>query len=1166
MFSEKDKKANFPRPWSVLTDNDQTVWVSMHNLGIRKYNRHNNFIENLAFDAGKRDLSKTLFSEMVNYQNNFIIAGTLNEGLKIIDKVSGQIKPFADNGSGINKQLYVRSLNMFDDNLWVGTESGLYIIDPESRRVNYIYQNKNDQFSLSDNVIYSMYKDREGGIWIGTYFGGVNYIPKQNTFFEKYYPMANRNSISGERVSGICEDTNGNIWIGTEDAGLNKFNPATKKFEHFKINAGQNSLSYHNVHDLIIDGDHLWVGFFNNGIDVINLKNNQVKHYSKSNTPGMLDNNDVFALYKDKTGKIWVGTSSDAFIYDKETDKFIKQNQIGQHFISDITEDKDGRIWLATYDAGAFRYNPRTKECRHYDYDPKNDKSICFYKIISIFVDSKNRIWFTGESGGISMYDERTDNFKRYGLEHGFVSDVIYKILEDKKGNLWLSSNSGLMKFNPENNGINVFNTGNGVLSNQFNYKSGFKDKSGKMYFGEINGLIAFNPESFVRNNYVPPVVITDFKLLDKTNSYSKDIIFNQSREITLKYNQSSFSIEFAALSYAAPERNRYAYKMEGLDNRWVYLDKAQKIIFSNLPSGKYRFEIKASNNDGVWNEKGGYIDIIIKPPFWKSSLAYFIYFVLIIWLVIYIFKQNTKKLNRKNENDRILFEKEKEKEIYNAKIDFFTNIAHEVRTPLTLIKSPLEYLINNNVDKKELDANLSVMEKNTNRLLTLINQLLDFRKIEAQSFSLTFVRTDIVDLLAETYIRFTPGAKQRNLVFRLEKPPYNVFADIDREAVAKVISNLISNAIKYAEAEIDIQLTASDEKFLIRVTSDGNMIPEEMKELIFEPFFQIKNNDKGRVNSGSGIGLALARSLVELHKGRLFLDKTIVDKNSFVLSMPLNQSNKIILKNETEPTGQTDNVPEQPASATKEKILVVEDDEDLLHFITEKLGFFYHVATAKNGVEALEVLEKENVSIIISDIVMPQMDGLELCKKLKEDVNFSHIPFVMLTAKTTIQNKIEGLESGADAYIEKPFSMDFLYVQISNLLSNRKKIKTAFASMPLVQAGSIALNKSDEIFLNKATEAILKNIADPDFRVDQLADALSMSRSSLLRKITGISEFSPNEFIKIVRLKRAAELLQEADYSVNEVCYLVGFSYPSYFAKSFYKQFGILPKDFAKK
>jgi len=1165
MSGSVENKVISSRTWSVMIDNDQTVWTALHNSGIRKYNIRNSTTENLIHDSEKKDLSKILFSKMINYKNNYVIAGTLNDGLKIINKITGEVKPYTIIGDIENTQLYVRTLDLFSDNIWVGTESGLYIIDTKTQKSTHISQNKDDPFSLSDNVIYSMFKDREGGIWIGTYFGGVNYIPKQTSFFEKYYPVANKNSISGERISGICEDNEGNIWVGTEDAGLNKFNPATKIFEHFKVNSGKNSISYHNVHDVILDGNNLWIGLFNNGINIIDLKTRQVKHFAKSSQPNSLDNNDVFALSKDKANNIWVGTSSGAFLFDKKNNNFIKQNQIGVHFISDILEDNHGSIWFATYDDGVFRYNPRTKECKHYAYNSKNSHSICFYKIISIFEDSKNRIWFTGETGGISVYNEKNDNFIQYSFKQGLVSDVVYKILEDKHGNLWLSSNSGLMKFNPETRKVRVFNTGSGILSNQFNYKSGFCDRNGKMYFGEINGLISFYPESFVNNDYIPPVVITNFKLLDKKNSYSVDMI-NKSKKITLKYYQSSFSIDFAALSYSAPEENHYAYKMNGLDNRWVFLDKAEKIIFSNLPYGQYRFQIKGSNNDGVWNENGDYIDIEIAPPFWESKLAYLFYAGLILWAMYSVFTQNTKRIKRKSKNDRILFEKEKEKEMYTAKIDFFTNVAHEVRTPLTLIQSPLEYILSNDVEKPELYSNLRVMEKNTNRLLSLINQLLDFRKTEAKSFSLTFVKTDISELLSETYIRFKPLSIQKGLDFSMIEPKDAISADVDKEAFTKIISNLFTNAIKYGQHEIKVILTATEGKFQVRVNNDGNIIPNELKEQIFEPFFQIKATDNRTVSSGSGIGLALVKSLVELHKGSIRLDNTVLTANSFLLEMPLNQSNTIILKEETEILENEDSLTAEVKGNKKERLLVVEDDEDLLTFVVEKLSNNYQVLKARNGIEAIEILQKENVSIIISDVVMPQMDGLELCKKMKEDVEYSHIPFIMLTAKTTIQNKIEGLESGADAYIEKPFSMDYLQAQLSSLLYNRKKIRTAFASSPYVKTVSIALNKSDEIFLNKVTDIILKNISDSDFRVDQLADSLSMSRSSLLRKITGISEFSPNEFIKIVRLKRAAEYFQDTDYPVNEVSYLVGFAYPSYFAKSFYKQFGILPKDFAKK
>jgi len=1165
MFTKYDKEVFFSRCWYINIDDDNQVWACLHGMGIRKYTstnktQHEDFLKTTLDDP----YSKVLFSTLMNFENNFMIAGTLTGGVNIINKITGKIEPLLPEQKEYSG-LYVRDLAQIGQDIWIGTESGLYIMNPKTKKSEHFNQNLNDRFSLSDNVIYSMYKDREGGTWIGTYFGGVNYISKQNSYFEKYYPVSNQNSIKGERVSGICEDKNGTIWIGTEDEGLNKFDPKTKTFEPFTSGSEKDGINNGNIHDVILDNNQLWVGLFNKGIYVIDLTTKQTKHYQASNEPNSLDNNDVFALNKDKAGNIWVGTSSGAFLFDKSNNRFIKQTQIGQHFISDILEDSKGRIWFSTYDNGAYSYNPRTRKCMHYPYISSNPKSICSFKIISIFQDSKDQIWFTGEGGGICVFDETTRGFKRYGFKDGFESDVIYKMLEDVKGNLWLSSNSGLMMFNPETKKIRVFTTGNGILCNQFNYKSGYKDKNGKMYFGGINGLIAYNPESFVTNKYIPPVYITKIQQLDRKNSFSKEI-FAKSKKITLKYNQSTFSIDFSALSYTAPELNRYAYKMSGLEDNWVYLDKAQTIIYSNLPHGKYQFRIKASNNDGVWNEQGDYLNITILPPFWKSIFAYILYTIFILYSITYFLKSNYKRLKRKNENDRILFEKEKEKEIYNAKISFFTNIAHEIRTPLTLIKSPLEYIMTNKTDENELKSNLQVMEKNTDRLLLLINQLLDFRKIESKVFSLTFVKTDITQLLNETYIRFSSLATNKGLDFQLEMPSEKVLADVDKEAFTKIISNLFSNAIKYSQAKITVSLTKSEFDFQLRVNSDGKIIPNDLKEQIFEPFFQIKENNDTVSKNGSGIGLALTRSLAELHMGTILVDKSVPDINSFLLTIPLIQEKSIVINEHVETVEEAIEPPtSDQGKLDREQILLVEDDEELLTFMVDKLSKIYHVHSGRNGKEAIQVLEKEIINMVISDIMMPEMDGLELCEKMKNDVNYSHIPVILLTAKTTIQNKIEGLDSGADAYIEKPFSLDFLYAQISNLLNNRKKIKEAFAHSPLVQTESIALNKADEVFLNKMNEIILKNISDPAFHVDLLARALCMSRSSLLRKIKGISEFSPNDFIKVIRLKKAAEILQDGEYKINEVCFLVGFSSTSYFTKAFHKQFGILPKDFAK-
>lgn len=1174
MVIEKELTSVLSRIWSINIDKDEQIWIGIYHGGIKKYNPIENNFKSYTKDASGNNFSSSLTSKTINVNNDYLLIGSFNEELRIMDKITEKIYSYKLECESC-KELFVRDMKVFSDgNCWIGTESGLYVHNFEKKTTIHLTHNVNDKYSLSDNAIYSMYEDKEGGIWIGTYFGGVNYFPRPYTHFKKYYPIGNKNSISGERVSGICEDSSGNIWIGTEDAGLNKLDVKTGKFEHFSPSLNPNTVNYHNIHDIIADDDLLWVGTYSYGINVLNLKTNTWKYYLKGDEEGMLNNNDIFALFRDSSGRIWVGTSTGSFLFSRNTEKFIFQEQIGWHFISDILEDSSGQIWFATSDAGAFRYNPRTKVCTHFAHDSKNPDSICHYNIVCLFIDSKKRMWFASESRGICMFDEKTQTFISYGLRDGLTNDVICKILEDNEGNLWLSSNKGLIQFNPETKKSRTFTQSNGLPGNQFNYKSGYKDKTGKMYFGCLNGLVAFHPAEFKSNNFIPSVAITDFQLLNHEFPLKQ---FNPV-SLELKYDQSSFSIDFAALSYVSPEMNRYAYKMEGLEDDWTYLSAPQKIIYSNLPHGKYAFRVKASNNDGLWNEQGDSLEIVIYPPFWKTTWAYLFYVLAISTILFFLFNYYMKKIERDNRQKQQVFESEKEKEIYNAKIEFFTNVAHEVRTPLTLIKGPLEHILKTEVGKDELQANLNIMEKNTDRLLALINQLLDFRKTESKGFSLTFAHVNVNELLTETHIRFFPLAKQKGLSFGISLPENTVYADIDKEAVTKVISNLFTNAIKHAENKISVELSTSENEFTVKVKNDGILLSEEVKDKIFEPFFQLKEN-KNNLKSGSGIGLALVKSLVDLHEGSIFLDTKDKQMNAFVVELPLKQS-QVVETNENlpiepetgyEPFIQPD-VHEQVISPNdivgnihKYNLLVVEDNEELQQFLVEKLKKQYSVFIAQNGIEALDVLKKEIINLIISDIMMPLMDGFELCATVKQQMEYSHIPVILLTAKTNTQSKIAGLECGADAYIEKPFSIEHLQAQIANLFENRVKMREAFVNSPFTHSATIALTKSDEQFLTKLTEVIHKNISNSDFNVDHLAQELFLSRSSLLRKIKGISDATPNDFIRLIRLKRAAEILKEGEYKVNEVCYLVGFTSTSYFTKAFQKQFRMLPKDFVK-
>lgn len=1154
-------------PWSICIDNDGVVWTGTHNNGIYRLDQTEKVFNEFLPSNNSEQLRDILIYKVFNYDFDHLIIGTANHGLLLLNKRSGEIHPLTSNPE-LNK-IFVRTIAEGSaDKLWIGAESGCYIFNKQTKTFEHLYYNERDNYSLSDNAIYSILKDRDGGMWLGTYFGGANYFPGHYNHFLRY-----TDQFKDKRIREICEDDFGNIWIGTENSGLYKYKNNENTFTHFHPDNKNHKLTYYNIHGLQVVDNHLWIGSFSQGIDIIDIHTGKmVRHISKENH-NSLPHNDIFAIYKDQGGIIWIGTPTGAYSYNKSNDEFEKLAEIGYHFIGDIYESSKGIIWFATYTDGVFSYNPRTKKVKHYNYISNSNSGICYDKIISIFEDSKGKMWFSSEGGGICAFDEKSESFEPITTDDGLPNNVVYKILEDNKGVLWMSTNEGLCSYNTESKTFDVYTQSHGLISNQFNYKSGFKSKEGRLFFGGIKGLVSFKPEYFVKNTTKPEVLLTGFYLFNnevainvKDSPLSKSI--TNSTKIKLKYDQSTFTLNFAALSYIAPEHNNFAYMLQGYENDWIHLEKDHSVTYSNLPFGSYWFKLKASNSNGIWNDKEYKVEIQITPPLWRTKLAYLIYFIIVSLISFYFinrYKSNLKiKHNRKIEH----LERNKEKEVYNSKIEFFTNIAHEIRTPLTLIKGPLELIIKNKVSENELNQNLSIMEKNTNRLLDLINQLLDFRSTEAADYKLNYIRTDISNFIEDNYKRFLPLAAQKGIDISFVKPEIKVMVDIDREAVLKIFSNLLNNAIKFASSKIKITILKKPQSdtFCIEVGNDGSKIDKEYHKKIFEPFYQIKADDISTQKTGSGIGLSLVKSLTELHNGSIRVDE-INEHTIFCIELPIEQQNAFIISDKT------DNKPHHKqmlVEVVKEKenkpqILIVEDHLELLDFTSSQLKHLYEVIKASNGKEAMLHLEEKSPDLIVSDIAMPEMDGYEFCKEVRSNIDYCHIPFILLTARTNLQSKMEGLEVGADAYIEKPFSIEYLEAQIRNLLQTRGRIQEAYLNSPYTPAKTIATTKADEIFLNKVTDVINNNISNESFDVDQLAEAMNMSRSSFHRKIKGVTDITPNDFIKLIRLKKAAQLLTEGEYQVGEISILVGFNSASYFAKQFQKQFGVLPKEFAQ-
>ncbi len=1147
-------------------DSGGTLWLGFYGDGLY-YSK-----DNLATvhpygspEDGKREFEGGVITKIVQGNYNCLYIGSVKEGVSELNLTSGQVRNLlAIDESG--ESIFCRDLLPYSDNeLWIGTESGIYIYNLRTAQFIHLRASLYDSYSLSDNAIYALYKDREEGLWIGSYFGGVDYYPRQYTYFAKYYPKNIANSLHGKRVREFCRADDGTLWIGTEDGGLNHFNPKTKEFHFFEPSAG-----FTNIHGLCMDGSHLWVGTFSKGLRVIDTRTGVVlRTYTEGHTPHSLNDNSIFSICRTSAGEIYLGTLFGLLRYNRTQDNFDCIPELNGKFVYDIKEDSYGNLWLATYANGAYCYDVSARRWKNYVFDAEDEKSLPYDKVLSVFEDSYRQIWLTTQGGGFCLFHPDTETFTRYGLKDGLPNDVVYQIVEDDDRFLWLTTNNGLVRFDPKTMEMKVFSTANGLPTNQFNYRSGFKDEAGNIYLGSINGFVAFDPRTFAENRQVPAVAITDFLLFNKevsvgeTDSPLKSSI-TFSDKVVLTADQNSFSFRIAALSYQAPRMNKLMYKLEGFDEGWLTIGESPLVTYSNLGYGDYVFKVKASNSDGVWNEQETSLHLSILPPFYLSGWAYCFYVLFfmgcLVCVIFYFKRRNYRKQHRQME----MLEQEKEREVYHAKIDFFTNVAHEIRTPLTLIKGPLENIILKKEVDSETKEDLYIMKQNTERLLNLTNQLLDFRKTETRGFRLNFTECDVVAVLRETYLRFTSLAKQKGLDFILELPQECFMADVNQEALTKIISNLLNNGVKYASTYLRISLETDEKVFHIRTFNDGEMIPDTMKEEIFKPFVRLDKEDE--VTTGTGIGLALSRSLAELHQGSLMMEKG-EEVNCFCLTLPVNQDSTITLSAENVSQVEENSCGwEQEETDTKEKkpmILVVEDNPDMLAFIRKQLTTEYSVLTAMNGIEALAVLDNHYVNLVVSDVMMPQMDGFELCKTIKSDLSYSHIPVVLLTAKTNIQSKIEGLELGADAYIEKPFSVEYLLANISSLIHNREKLRQTFAKSPFVAANTMALTKADEEFIWKLNDIIQANLHNPEFSMEDMADALKMSRSSFYRKIKGVLDLSPNEYLRLERLKQAAQLLKEGKSRVNEICYTVGFNSPSYFSKCFLKQFGVLPKDF---
>lgn len=1162
----------------LTEDSEGHIWIGAYGGGVDRLDPSTGKIAHYTA-ANSGLLNNNILTVYADLQDNIWI-GTVQGGLNVWQRSSNTIKSYQKSGPGTIMDDIVRTVYQpSPDKLYVGTEKGLGVLDLKTERFTTYQKQLNDPYGISDNAVYAIYPDREGNVWVGTFFGGVDYFQDNGYQFELYYPKAHANSLSGSAVSCFLEDQPGKFWIGTEDGGLNYYDSATGMFKCYPFLPNQQALSYHNIHALHKDASgNILIGTFTDGLNIYDAKSGHIKrHKNVRHDTTSISSNIVYSIYEDREQILWIGTVSGLNSYHPETATFTRIKDLGldTNFIYDIYEDNMHNLWVATYDAGLFVKNKRSGVWTRYTCDG-NPNSLSSNKLTCLLDDHNGNLWIGTDGGGLNRFDFKDKSFSAYGSDHGIDANIVYGILADDDGNIWFSTNNSLYSLDFRTGKVRHYADWNSIQGKQFNYRAHYKASDGKLYFGGINGFNAFYPDSIENSYGNVTVTLTNFQLFnqdvaigDSDGPLSKAINFTN--QLTLKSSQSVISFEYAALTYIAPQKTQYAYKMEGFDDDWNDVKNQRKATYTNLPPGDYIFKVKATAYNNQWDAAETSIRLTVKPPFYRTNIAYLIYALVIAGSVAGFRKYYIHQAQKKNEIKLERLRNKREQEFYNQKIEFFTAMAHEIRTPLSLIIAPLEKLLDANTWRPAEQEQLRLMEENSDRLLTLVNQLLDFRRIESDAYEIHPETIELVSFVHAIYARFSAISYQKNIKFSWSTKVSVLMVQVDPEALTKILNNLLSNAFKFTRTKVCLSINepkimdANRVYFSVSVEDDGIGVPESEIDNIFKKFFKVSEGGHQYSNlGGTGIGLALANSLAEKHNGRLEVTSVKGKQITFTVLIPYESAEIGERVTHFKPS---EHAVTSEDGGDRTTVLVVEDDHAMVNFMAETLrGEGYRALNAENGRQGLLLLEESNVDLIISDVMMPEVDGLEFCRLVKTNINFSHIPLILLTAKGNSNAEIAGIENGADAYITKPFKWKHVSAVVKNLIESRDRLRRKFAQHPFETVNLLGTSNQDKKFVEKVVEVIDERIMDPQLSVEELSREMAMSRSSLHKKLKSLSGHVPNEFIRLVRLKRAAKLLLTGEYNVSEIGYMVGFNSPSYFSKCFAQQFGLTPSEFIEK
>ena len=1164
----------------IKTDHSGRMWIGT-NKGLFIYHPETNLAEKIHLPGTNG--SEEIW-EIVPDQDGTLLVGTYADGLFSVKSGSLEAKPLAVDPEN-ERSKTVRAISR-DQNgkYWIGTRGGLYLYDLQRGVAAKYYHDDREQKSLVNNSVLCISKDAKGNTWIGTR-QGLNLLIEDRVNILGFRPMPGDNHyLNNSEIYAFWMDPSGKIWVGTENGGINILDRQTGRFSYLMPQKNNsNSIATNCIKAIINGGDNqVWIGTYLGGLDLYNPISGTFKHFKNdSANPNSLSDNRVWSLLHDSNNNIWVGTSRGVDQFNPATGGFIHYpNLVNGQQVNWMAEDRDHCIWIGADDLVI--------------YDPKNHKIVKVAESTRIMLeDSKNRFWLTTLSHGIALYSKEKGIIRYYNEKNGLANNQTLAILEDKAHDLWISTTNGLSKFDPEKERFHNFSSKNGFQNDQFTYGAAYKLPSGELVFGGISGFNIFDPEKIKSGDYFAPIVFTDLKVLNKSVHISPDgegvlkKSISETEKITLKYEQNSVELEFASFDYANIMGIQYSYFLEGFDRDWNEPSDKRLATYTNLNPGTYTFRVKTVSVDRQQSNIGPVLVIVVLHPYWQTLWFRTLLFLVILTILYYLitFLQNREKLKH-----NLVFEKIKAKKLHELdmmKLRFYTNISHEIRTPLTLILGPLEKLRKNLIPAQEIPGHLEVMHRNANQLHELINQLLDFRKMESGNLKLSLKRGDLVSFIGGIVGSFRKYAEEKEIELKFNSLKKEIVTNFDEDKIAKIMNNLLSNAFKFTarggkivvnislifDSEDAENLGEQSEKRMVEITvkDTGIGIEESNLEKIFNRFFQV---DQESVQTGTGIGLALTKELVKLHNGKIFVTSKPGKSSKFTVQLPFDD----VRISSTEGTPESEMVGEVPHSLPAEEqsgdqiiagqkiMLLVDDNADVRYFIKSHFSSSYHILEAKNGLEGWQIALKTIPNIIISDVLMPDMDGFEFCRKVRKDERTSHIPILLLTALGSREHEIEGLSLGADDYITKPFDMVILQTKVENILSVRQSLKQKYSGELFLQPRNVILSSPDERFLQKAIGVVEANIADPDLDIDRFASEIGVSRMQLYRKLDALTEMTVKEFIRDIRLKRAAQLLIQKKMNVSEVAYAVGFKDLSHFRKCFRQEFNMSASEYIDK